>query len=675
MTDLLDAALGYAALGWPVLPLHDWTGTTCTCGQADCSSPAKHPRLQHGLHEASTDEDTIVSWWRRWPNANVGLRTGVAFDVLDVDGEAGKLSIIEACTENGPLPDGPWSLTGGGGDHLLFETTGAGNRAGILSKVDWRGLNGYIVAPPSLHSSGERYAWEAGPETPLNAAPDWLGSLVAPTRHTERPQQAPRFLPAGSHDGSPYGLRALDAEIAELARAAVGLRNHSLNGCAFNLYQLVAGGELQEGVVTDRLRSTAIGIGLGEGEVEKTLGSARGAGLALPRSAPELRMVVGGTVTLEPPPAEPDYDYDYDPVDEGDQPKLLEIIDASELVRRVDTAPPVGWLVRPIWPADAYGILAAEQKAGKTWSGLDLVVSVASGTPWLGMYEVDRPGAVLAFLGEGGERKMKRRLDAICSSRGVSLADLPIRFCFRVPTLTNQEHLLEMNEEIKAHKPVFVYLDPLYLAAKGADGSKLYAMAEHLSDVQILCQRQGAALMIVHHWNKTGEGKGSKRMSGAGPGEWGRVLISVGVVTKHTDPETKRTDVVLEWGFEGDEIPDEELRLRRRVWSDDPNSLTAPMHYEVELLGDMYLPVVDGDLPPMRPSAARVLAVLKAAVGSSTTQSIGDALVADGVGYPLKKRTIQAALEELEGMGLAEKVETFGSAHIWRIPRGTEEVF
>jgi len=332
-----------------------------------------------------------------------------------------------------------------------------------------------------------------------------------------------------------------------------------------------------------------------------------------------------------------------------------------------------------VWPADAYGILAAEQKAGKTWSGLDLVVSVASGTPWLGMYQIDRPGTVLAFLGEGGERKMKRRLDAICASRGLSLADLPIRFCFRVPTLTSLEHMLEVNEEITAHKPVFVYLDPLYLAAKGANGSQLYEMAAHLSDVQILCQRQDAALMIVHHWNKTGEGKGSKRMSGAGPGEWGRVLISVSVVTKHTDPETKRTDVVLEWGFEGDEIPDEEIRIRRRVWSDDPDSLVAPMHYEIEQLGDCYLPITEDDnLPAMRPSAARVLAVLNVAASALTTHHIGDELAADSTGVPLKKRTIQAALEELEGMGLAEKLDGFGSTHVWRIPggsRSTEEAF
>jgi hypothetical protein len=666
VTNLLDSALGYVALGWPVLPLHTWERDRCTCGKP-CESPAKHPRNAHGLHEASTDEDTIVSWWRRWPNANVGLRTGIAFDVLDVDGAEGQASVLAA----GSLPVTPETFTGGGGNHLLFLPTGAGNRAGLLHKVDWRGQNGYIVAPPSLHASGTTYQWHEGPETPISEAPEWLRALVVPPPREHKPAQPVRFLPPGSSDGTPYGIRALDAELEELARTPEGMRNHNLNSSAFNLYQLVAGGELSEGVVVDRLTSVAMNIGLSEMEIRTTLGSARKKGITLPRSAPEMRLVVGGE-PIEPP--EPDYDIGDDEPMPEEPVRLLEIISAAELVRRVRSAPPVGWLVKPVWPADAYGILAAEQKAGKTWSGLDLVISVASGTPWMGMYEVDRPGMVLAFLGEGGERKMERRLAAICAARDLELEHLPIRFCFRVPTFTSMEHLCEMGEEIRANRPVLVYVDPLYLAAKGAKGSQLYEMGEHLSDVQILCQREGAALMIVHHWNKTGEGKGSKRMTGVGPGEWGRVLVSVSVVSKNTDEATRRTDVVLEWGFEGDEIPDTEMRIRRRVWADDPDDLNSPMHYEVDQLGDMYLPV-EGELPAMRPSAGRVLAVLRKAAGSLTTQAIGDELAADNVGFPLKKRTIQAALEELETMGLAEKVQTFGSAHIWRAPLAPEEAF
>ena len=78
--DLVNSALDYAGRGWPVVPLHSWTGSCCTCGRADCSSPAKHPRTTHGLKDATDELSKVCSWWERWPHANVGLATGIAFD-------------------------------------------------------------------------------------------------------------------------------------------------------------------------------------------------------------------------------------------------------------------------------------------------------------------------------------------------------------------------------------------------------------------------------------------------------------------------------------------------------------------------------------------------------------------------------------------------------------------
>ena len=65
---------------------------------------------------------------------------------------------------------------------------------------------------------------------------------------------------------------------------------------------------------------------------------------------------------------------------------LLPFRSLADLCRDVDAAGPRRWLIRGIWPAGAYGVHAAEPKAGKTWNALDLAVSVASGTPWLGRH-------------------------------------------------------------------------------------------------------------------------------------------------------------------------------------------------------------------------------------------------------------------------------------------------
>ena len=85
----LEAALSYARKGWQVLPLHSIRPDGgCTCGNPGCGSPGKHPRTQHGVKDATTDEKLIRTWWSRWPDANVGVATGPASGIwwsFDVD--------------------------------------------------------------------------------------------------------------------------------------------------------------------------------------------------------------------------------------------------------------------------------------------------------------------------------------------------------------------------------------------------------------------------------------------------------------------------------------------------------------------------------------------------------------------------------------------------------------
>lgn len=163
--DLHAAAREYAKRGWPVLPL---------------VPRAKPPLTKTGLHEASVDLGVIDSFWRRWPSANIGLRTGVMFDALDIDGDVGRAS-LEAKIGPASAHAGPISRTGRG-EHWLFRPTDTANRAGFLPKLDWRGNNGYIVAPPSIHPKGHRYEWVEGhgPEAELPAVPAWLEKLLVP---------------------------------------------------------------------------------------------------------------------------------------------------------------------------------------------------------------------------------------------------------------------------------------------------------------------------------------------------------------------------------------------------------------------------------------------------------------------------------------------------------------
>jgi hypothetical protein len=330
----------------------------------------------------------------------------------------------------------------------------------------------------------------------------------------------------------------------------------------------------------------------------------------------------------------------------------LLVEDLAAVLARVRAA----WLVEGVWPRDAYGVFAAEDKAGKTWAMLDLAVSVAAGVPWLGHFGCPPSGPVLVFLGEGGERAMVRRLRAICAHKHLDLEQLAarrlLRLCLRVPRLTSGEELQAVAGELHAHPAALVVLDPLYLAVAGAaTGADLYGMGAVLAGIQAVCQQAGAALVVVTHWNKTGEGRGAKRISGVGPGAWGRVLASAGVVHRSSGPDGTST-VVLAIDVIGGELADLAFRVRRRVWAEDPADLASPLHYTVEVLADDP-PDDQADEPP----GARqwLLAALHANGPHQTVKQLGDHTAAQG--HPLRKRTIQEALAELEERGLVVGTE------------------
>jgi hypothetical protein len=71
----LDWALAYAYCGWHVFSLHSIRDGRCTCGQ-DCGKNAgKHPRVKGGFKAATIDARQIEAWWRKWPDANIGIAT------------------------------------------------------------------------------------------------------------------------------------------------------------------------------------------------------------------------------------------------------------------------------------------------------------------------------------------------------------------------------------------------------------------------------------------------------------------------------------------------------------------------------------------------------------------------------------------------------------------------
>ncbi len=162
----MKAALDYGRLGWSVIPIE---------------SRGKQPLIRWQVYQyRRVDTAEIAEWFRRWPDANIAVVTGIVSNlvVLDLDPKHGADASLEQLErEHGPFAETVEARTGGGGRHLYFAHPGQiiRNRVGIAPGVDLRGDGGYVVAPPSVHACGESYRWERSPHVScLTPLPEWL---------------------------------------------------------------------------------------------------------------------------------------------------------------------------------------------------------------------------------------------------------------------------------------------------------------------------------------------------------------------------------------------------------------------------------------------------------------------------------------------------------------------
>ena len=137
----MSAALKYAERGIPVFPLRPG---------------GKKPLTPRGFKDATTNPDRIRRWWKRRPDANIGIPTGKRSGLWALDRDAykpGCMSREALERKHGPIPKTTTVGTGRGGYQYLFRyptSCEIKNSAGELGPgLDVRGEGGYIVAPPS----------------------------------------------------------------------------------------------------------------------------------------------------------------------------------------------------------------------------------------------------------------------------------------------------------------------------------------------------------------------------------------------------------------------------------------------------------------------------------------------------------------------------------------------
>ena len=183
--------------------------------------------------------------------------------------------------------------------------------------------------------------------------------------------------------------------------------------------------------------------------------------------------------------------------------KVLPVVRVGEIASE---ASPQRWLVEELWGARSVGVIGGAPKCAKTWLGLDMALSVATGTACLGKYAVPQPGPVLVYLAEDALLAVRERVAGMARHRGLDLAGVDIHVItapvLRLDRGADRTRLLETTKQLR---PRLLLLDPL-VRLHGIDENNAGEVAELLAYFRSLQRQFDLSVLLVHHTRKNAAG-------------------------------------------------------------------------------------------------------------------------------------------------------------------------
>jgi len=179
--------------------------------------------------------------------------------------------------------------------------------------------------------------------------------------------------------------------------------------------------------------------------------------------------------------------------------EILPVSRANELDIR---QPEKAWLIESMWASAAVGIIGGPPKCCKSWLGLDMALSVASGSPCLGQFAVKRPGPALIFLAEDALPAVRARIEALCTHRQISIENLDLYVItassLRLDLTGDQQRL---KATLAAFKPRLLLLDPLVRLHR-LDENSATDISSLLGFFREMQRSYDTAIVLVHHLSK-----------------------------------------------------------------------------------------------------------------------------------------------------------------------------
>jgi len=162
-------------------------------------------------------------------------------------------------------------------------------------------------------------------------------------------------------------------------------------------------------------------------------------------------------------------------------------------------------------------VLGGGSKTFKTWTLLDLAISVAAGEPWLSCHTVK--GRVLYLNFEIPPAFFQRRIDAIARAKGITLAPHTLEVWNLRGWATCYTDLLpRVRQRIKDAGYSLLVLDPIYKLYGNTDENSAGAVAGLMNALEVVTVDSGAAIAFGAHYAKgnASQKEAIDRISGSG---------------------------------------------------------------------------------------------------------------------------------------------------------------
>lgn len=179
------------------------------------------------------------------------------------------------------------------------------------------------------------------------------------------------------------------------------------------------------------------------------------------------------------------------------------------------------WLIDGLVPHRTSGMIAGPSKSFKSFLGLDLALSVASGTSFLGRFRVGRTGPVLVYLNEGSMAMHIERLRRLQQAHELREDDAPIHLRTNTASCDSISFLPTLERDLARVEPMLVILDPWYgFHGTKTDVTNLMAEGALLRQVERPCIDAGATLFIANHFAKNAKTPRLTSITQSGGAEW-----------------------------------------------------------------------------------------------------------------------------------------------------------